>query len=141
MEDKSGKPKILWELPDTWTSESQWFKGRVKIEPEEVSQDYEFRVSFCAISIHGFSYFVVYVPTNPLENRSKQRYFQVLVTALKGNNKKSYVAVDEFEFLQLEDCEIQPIEAKPQIPSSTTPAPTEPPGRKNISNSEKKIWI
>ena len=44
------------------------------------------------------------------------------------------MAVDEFEFLQSEICELKPPEAAPIVPTTqsptTTPEPTEPPGRK-----------
>ena len=62
-------------------------------------------------------------------------FFQIMVFAAKGNNKKSWIAVDEFEFLQSEICELYPPEAKPieptttPVPTTTTPEPTEPPGR------------
>ena len=56
---------------------------------------------------------------------------------MQGKNGKDFVAVDEFEFLQSEICELSPPEAKPivpttqpPIPPTTTPEPTEPPGRK-----------
>ena len=45
----------------------------------------------------------------------------------KGQNDKSFVAVDQFEFLQISACDILPAQATP------TPAPTEPPGRKFIT--------
>ena len=38
--------------------------------------------------------------------------------------EKSYVAVDQFQFLQVSKCDILPAQATP------TPTPTEPPGRK-----------
>ena len=42
----------------------------------------------------------------------------------KTHVEKSYVAVDQFQFLQVSQCDILPAQATP------TPAPTEPPGRK-----------
>ena len=63
----------------------------------------------------------------------------------KGTNDQSFVAIDQFEFLQTGlDCGIIPDVAKPTEapptttsttttttpPPPTTPAPTEPPGRK-----------
>ena len=55
---------------------------------------------------------------------------------MQGRNGKDFVAVDEFEFLQSEVCELKPPEAKPIVPTTqpptpptTTPEPTEPPGR------------
>ena len=45
----------------------------------------------------------------------------------KGQNDQSFVAVDQFEFLQISACDILPAQAAP------TPAPTEPPGRKFIT--------
>ena len=58
---------------------------------------------------------------------------------MQGKNGKDFVAVDEFEFLQSEVCELKPPEAKPIVPTTqpptpptTTPEPTEPPGRKFI---------
>ena len=48
----------------------------------------------------------------------------------KGQNDQSFVAVDQFEFLQISACDILPAQAAP------TPAPTEPPGRKfSVQNS------
>ena len=60
-----------------------------------------------------------------------------MIETTKGKNDKSFVAIDQFEFLQSGiNCKIQPDAAKPQITTtvvstSTTPVPTEPPGRKN----------
>ena len=51
------------------------------------------------------------------------------MSAEKGKNDQSFVAVDEFEFLQTEICEFKPDQAIPTEPP-TTPTPTEPPGRK-----------
>ena len=59
--------------------------------------------------------------------------------ATKGTSEESFVAVDEFAFLQTNACDLLPPEAKPVDPPITTtpnplttPAPTEPPGRKNL---------
>ena len=54
------------------------------------------------------------------------------VKAQKGTSQESFIAVDEFAFLQTEVCDLMPPEAKPPAPpvTTTTPAPTEPPGRK-----------
>ena len=54
------------------------------------------------------------------------------VKAQKGISQESFIAVDEFAFLQTEVCDLMPPEAKPPAPpvTTTTPAPTEPPGRK-----------
>ena len=54
---------------------------------------------------------------------------QILVFAMRGNNDQSYVAIDQFEFLASDTCDFEPKEAWPVEPP-TTPAPTEPPGRK-----------
>ena len=62
--------------------------------------------------------------------------FQVKVKAQKGTSPESFIAVDEFAFLQTDVlCDLMPPEAKPPEPpvTTTTPAPTEPPGRKFIS--------
>jgi hypothetical protein len=48
---------------------------------------------------------------------------------MRGNNDQSYVAIDQFEFLASDTCDFEPKEAWPVEPP-TTPAPTEPPGRK-----------
>ena len=55
----------------------------------------------------------------------------------QGKTVNSYVALDQFEFLQTDACELHPPEAKPlttPAPVTTTPKPTttatEPPGRK-----------
>jgi hypothetical protein len=55
--------------------------------------------------------------------------FQVMIEAEKGKNGESFVALDEFAFLQTDLCEFSPSQAFPTEPP-TTPAPTEPPGRK-----------
>jgi len=54
------------------------------------------------------------------------------MVARKGKNDKSFVAIDEFVFLQTPICSFQPDQAKPTAapPSTTTPVPTEPPDRK-----------
>ena len=59
--------------------------------------------------------------------------------ATKGTSEESFVAVDEFAFLETMACDLLPPEAKPIDPPITTtpnpittPAPTEPPGRKNL---------
>ena len=64
--------------------------------------------------------------------------YQVKLRATKGTSEESFVAVDEFAFLQTNACDLLPPEAKPVDPPITTtpspittPAPTEPPGRKN----------
>ena len=49
--------------------------------------------------------------------------------AENGKNDESFVAVDEFTFLQTDVCDFMPSEAVPTEPP-TTPTPTEPPGRK-----------
>lgn len=54
---------------------------------------------------------------------------QILVFPIRGNNDQSYVAIDQFEFLASDTCDFEPKEAWPVEPP-TTPAPTEPPGRK-----------
>ena len=50
--------------------------------------------------------------------------------ATRGKNDQSYVAVDLIEFLDIEMCSLMPPEAEPSEPTTTTPIPTEPPGRK-----------
>ena len=59
--------------------------------------------------------------------------------ATKGTSEESFAAVDEFAFLETIACDLLPPEAKPIDPPITTtpnpittPAPTEPPGRKNL---------
>ena len=49
--------------------------------------------------------------------------------AENGKNDQSFIAVDEFAFLQTAVCDFMPAEAVPTEPP-TTPTPTEPPGRK-----------
>ena len=63
--------------------------------------------------------------------------FQVKLRATKGTSEESFAAVDEFAFLETMACDLLPPEAKPIDPPITTtpnpittPAPTEPPGRK-----------
>ena len=41
----------------------------------------------------------------------------------KGQNDKSFLALDQFQFLAVSKCDIMPAQALP------TPPPTEPPGR------------
>ena len=52
--------------------------------------------------------------------------------AAKGGNKESYVAIDQFQFLETSaGCELYPPEAEPPtIPTTTEYVPTEPPNRK-----------
>ena len=52
-----------------------------------------------------------------------------MMSAEKGKNDQSFVAVDEFAFLQTDLCDFSPTQAIPTEPP-TTPTPTEPPGRK-----------
>ena len=48
---------------------------------------------------------------------------------MRGGNDQSFVAVDNFLFLSSQDCVINPPEADPSFSTTTTtPAPTEPPG-------------
>ena len=47
-----------------------------------------------------------------------------MVTSSRGQDENTFVAVDQFEFLQTPVCDLVPESAMP------TPAPTEPPGRK-----------
>ena len=56
-------------------------------------------------------------------------FIQVVIAAENGKNDESFVAVDEFTFLQTDVCDFMPSEAVPTEPP-TTPTPTEPPGRK-----------
>ena len=67
-----------------------------------------------------------------IDNPSDELEYRIVVMVSKGKNVKSYVAVDQFEFLQTSACELHPPEAKPLTTPApvTTPAPTEPPGRK-----------
>ena len=55
-----------------------------------------------------------------------------MIFAEKGKNDQSFIAVDEFAFLQTTSCEFKPIEAIPTEPppTTTTPEPTEPPSGK-----------
>ena len=64
-----------------------------------------------------------------IENPSDDLEYRIVITVSKGRNKKSYVAVDQFEFLQTDACELHPPEATTPVPV-TTAEPTEPPGRK-----------
>ena len=64
-----------------------------------------------------------------IENPSDDLEYRIVVAVSKGRNKKSYVAVDQFEFLQTDACELHPPEATTPVPV-TTAEPTEPPGRK-----------
>ena len=58
--------------------------------------------------------------------------FQVVLIAAKGGNKESYVAIDQFQFLEIgKGCELFPPEAQPPTtPTTTEYVPTEPPNRK-----------
>ena len=56
-----------------------------------------------------------------------------MIEAEKGKNVESFVALDGFAFLQTDLCEFSPSQAFPTEPP-TTPAPTEPPGRKFFRN-------
>ena len=49
---------------------------------------------------------------------------QIVLETPKGQNDQSYVAFDQFLFLQESKCDLMPAQALP------TPPPTEPPGRK-----------
>ena len=56
-----------------------------------------------------------------------------MIFAEKGKNDQSFIAVDEFAFLQTgEGCDFKPKEAVPTEPPPTTstPEPTEPPSGK-----------
>ena len=59
---------------------------------------------------------------------------QVVLIAAKGGNKESYVAIDQFQFLEIDKgCELFPPEATPPTtPTTTEFTPTEPPNRKYI---------
>ena len=65
---------------------------------------------------------------------------QVVIFAEKGKNDQSFIAVDEFAFLQTEaGCDFKPKEAVPTEPPPTTstPEPTEPPSGKGTSSVHK----
>ena len=72
--------------------------------------------------------------------------FQVEFQAIRGGNEFGYIAIDDLVFLGLETCEFKPPGAQPTTTTSTTtttttkvsstPAPTEPPGRKCKSDIE-----
>ena len=51
--------------------------------------------------------------------------FQIVALARRGRNEQSFVAIDQFEFLQTDTCDFQPKEAWPtttvQPPTTTTP--------------------
>ena len=55
-----------------------------------------------------------------------------MIWAEKGKNDQSFIAVDEFAFLQTTSCDFNPIEAIPTEPPPTTPEPTEPPSGKYL---------
>ena len=59
-----------------------------------------------------------------------------MIGAEKGKNVESFVALDGFGFFQTDSCEFSPSQAIPTEPP-TTPAPTEPPGRKFFHNLMK----
>lgn len=103
LEDKQGKPTLYWELSDSWNTEARWVQGQVRIEAEEVTQEYEYRVGFWAM------------------------------WSPKDENVTTFIALDEFEFLEDQKdqkCPTLPPEAAPIKPTDSTPAPTEGPGRK-----------
>ena len=58
-----------------------------------------------------------------------------MIQSWKGKNDQSFIAVDEFAFLQTPVCDFMPPEAVPTEPP-TTPEPTEPP-----SGILKLEWI
>ena len=62
-----------------------------------------------------------------------------MLSAENGKNEKSFIAVDEFGFLQSGICDFKPPEAVPTEPP-TTPEPTEPPGRKKNKRLIYFIW-
>ena len=52
--------------------------------------------------------------------------FRIVVVAERHDSKNGFVAVDNFEFIENDECLVKPPEADPNLP--TTPEPTEPPG-------------
>ena len=103
-------PKVIWSLDQTWAQEEKWYLGSVEVTPIEAAEKPQYSVRSQAhikLSVR-FVYF----------------YLQIVVQTSKFGNENSFVAVDQFEFLQISKCEIRPQEATP------TPPPTEPPSRK-----------
>ena len=45
---------------------------------------------------------------------------------MRGNNDQSYVAIDQFEFLQSDTCDFEPKEAWPTEETTTTTSTTTP---------------
>ena len=72
------------------------------------------------------------VEVTPIEAAEKPQY-QIVVTTNKFGNQNSFVAVDQFEFLQVSKCELSPAQAAP------TPAPTEPPGPVILCSFEENL--
>ena len=46
--------------------------------------------------------------------------FTILIKAIRNGNKEGYAAVDDFEIVKNEECEIFPSDAKPPSPITTT---------------------
>ena len=100
-------PKIIWQLGQSSAEKGAWVQGRVEVTPiEAANKPYQVR-SDLSKKITFLIFFL-----------------QIVVTSHNDQNAQSFVAMDQFEFLQTPVCELQPSAAKP------TPAPTEPPGRK-----------
>ena len=76
--------------------------------------------------------YFVHTNHNFIEINYRNIIFQVVLIAAKGGNKESYVAIDQFQFLQIDKgCELFPPEAQPPTtPTTTEYTPTEPPNRK-----------
>ena len=72
------------------------------------------------------------VEVTPIEAAEKPQY-QIVVTTNKFGNQNSFVAVDQFEFLQVSKCELSPAQAAP------TPPPTEPPGPVILCSFEENL--
>ena len=72
------------------------------------------------------------VEVTPIEAAEKPQY-QIVVTTNKSGNQNSFVAVDQFEFLQVSKCELSPSQAAP------TPPPTEPPAPVILCSFEENL--
>ena len=107
--------KIVWILSDSY-NKNKWVQGRVEIRPPD-DPNLEYRV--CAkVFLLLFSNATTAKCNFPL-------FLQIIALARRGNNEQSFVAIDQFEFLQSDTCDFEPKEAWPTTVAPPTTSTTE----------------
>ena len=113
-------PVLKWELDESYIGEDpKWIHAQFPMAAE-TGQEYRVR----SLSKKNFKRSLDFLI----------RFFQVEFQAIRGRNEFGFIALDDLDFLGVESCDFKPQNAEPTtsttVKMSTTPVPTEPPGRK-----------